>query len=55
MDFDVTYQLLVIYSALVWYWRTIGVKVDTKSVIDFKKACDSEIFYNIFTEFGTTK
>ena len=48
MDFNVTYQLLVVYSVFMSCWRK-------KTVIQlgFEKACASckkEVFYNILTE-----
>jgi hypothetical protein len=57
VDFDVTDQLLLRFSAFVRYWRKKwehNEKVH-QLVIDFKKADDSvrrEVFYSILIEFG---
>jgi hypothetical protein len=57
VGFDVTGQLLIIYSAFVKYLRRKWEYNETvqQLCMDFKKACDSvrrEVLYNILIEFG---
>jgi hypothetical protein len=56
VNFDITNQLLIRFSAFVRYWRKIGVQWGSTSVIHkLQKAYDSvrrEVLYNILTEFG---
>jgi hypothetical protein len=56
VDFDITDQLLIRFSAFVRYWRKNGFTETVHQVfIDFKKAYDSvrrELLYNILIEFG---
>jgi hypothetical protein len=58
VDFDVTGQLLIIYSGFVRYltekWE-YNNKAVHQLIIDFKKAYDlvrREVLYNILIEFG---
>jgi hypothetical protein len=57
VDFDVTGQLLVVYSAFVKYLKKWEYNEAVHQLfIDFKKAYDSvrrEVLYNILIEFGT--
>jgi hypothetical protein len=56
VDFDVTGQLLIIYSAFVKYLRKDGNTMrQCISYLDFKTGYDSvrrEVFCNILIEFG---
>jgi hypothetical protein len=55
VDFDVTHQLQISFSAFVSYWRKNGNKTVHQLFIDFKKAYDSmrrEVLYSILIEFG---
>ena len=56
MDFDATYQLLIVYSAYVRYLRKSEYNEAVHQLfIDLKKAYDSdrrEVLYNIVIEFG---
>jgi hypothetical protein len=57
VDFDLTDQLLIRFSAFVRYWRKKLQynKTVHQLFIDFKKAYDSvkwEVLYNILIEFG---
>jgi hypothetical protein len=56
VDFDITGQLLIIYSVFVKYLRKKWECNEAvyQLFIDFKKACDSvrrEVLYNILIEF----
>jgi sorting nexin-29 len=60
VDFDAAGQLLIIYCALVKYWRKKSKYNEAvyQLFIDFKKAYDSvrrEVFYNILIEFEISK
>jgi hypothetical protein len=53
VDFDVTDQLLIRFSALVKKWEYN--KIVHQVFVDYKKAYDSvrrEVLYNILIEFG---
>jgi predicted helicase len=57
VDFDVTDQVLIRFSASVKYSRKKWEYNETvhQLFIDFKEACDSmrkEVLYNILIEFG---
>ena len=57
VDFDTTYQILIIYSAFVKYLKKKWEYNDAvqQLFIDFKKSNDSvrrEVLYNIFIEYG---
>jgi hypothetical protein len=57
VDFDVTDQLLIRFSAFVRYWKKMWEYNGTvyQLFIDFKKAYDSvgrQVLYNILIEFG---
>jgi hypothetical protein len=59
VDFDVTDQLLIRFSAFIRYWRKREYNETVHQLfIDFKKAYDSvrrEVLYNILIEFGIPK
>jgi hypothetical protein len=57
VDFDITGQLLIIYSAFIKYLRKKWEYNEAvhQLFIDFKRACDSvrrEVLHNILIEFG---
>jgi hypothetical protein len=57
VDFDITVQLLIVYSASVKYLRKKWEYNEAiyQLFIDFKKASDSvrrDVMYNILIEFG---
>jgi len=56
VDFDVTGELLIKYSAFDKYWRKNGYTMkQCISYLDFKKAYDSvgrEVLHSILIEFG---
>jgi hypothetical protein len=57
VDFDVTDELLIRFSAFIGYWRKKKPEYNEtvyQLFIDFRKAYDSmrrEVFYNILVEF----
>jgi hypothetical protein len=56
VDFDVTDQLLIRFSAFFRFWKKVGVHGTVHQLfIDFKKVYDSvrrEVLYNVLIEFG---
>jgi hypothetical protein len=57
LGFDITGQLMIVYSAFVKYFRKNGntVRQVHQLFVDFKKACDSvrgEVLHTILIEFG---
>jgi hypothetical protein len=58
VDFEVTDQLLIRYSAFVRHYKKWEYNGRVHQLlIDFENASDSEarkLFYNILTEFGVT-
>jgi hypothetical protein len=53
VDFDLTYQLLIIFSAFVRYWKRSGSTMGQYiSYLHISRKPMREVLYNILTEIG---